>query len=306
VDYQCIIVGGGIAGLQAAIQLGRYMHRVLVIDSADGRSTLCHSYHNILGYPDGVSGQYLREIGKSHAEELGIEFLQDKVVSTKELDEGFQIVTTTGATFMTKRILLATGVMDRIPPLPELYPCLGISVYVCPDCDGYEVKDKKTIIIGSGTTGVGMAKTLSYWTKELVYINHEQQPIDKNDVQWMKDHHVDYIDNPIKQVLATTSQLEGVVLQNGETIEGQYGFIAFGGNEVRSQLAKQLGVELLENKHMLVDPRSKMTNVQGVWAAGDVVAHAEQVTIAMGEGSQAGIWIHKDILRDLSIGTHPH
>ena len=79
-------------------------------------------------------------------------------------------------------------------------------------------------------------------------------------------------------------------------LEGQYGFIAFGGNEVRSQLAKQLGVELLENKHMLVDPRSKMTNVQGVWAAGDVVAHAEQVTIAMGEGSQAGIWIHKDIL----------
>ena len=115
----------------------------------------------------------------------------------------------------------------------------------------------------------------------------------------MKDHHVDYIDNPIKQVLATTSQLEGfVLLQNGETIEGQYGFIAFGGNEVRSQLAKQLGVELLENKHMLVDPRSKMTNVQGVWAAGDIVAHAEQVTIAMGEGSQAGIWIHKDILKD--------
>ena len=195
-DFECIIVGGGIAGLQAAIQLGRYMHRVLVIDSADGRSTLCHSYHNILGYPNGVSGQYLREIGKSHAEELGIEFLQDKVVSTKELDEGFQIVTTTGATFMTKRILLATGVMDRIPPLPELYPCLGISVYVCPDCDGYEVKDKKTIIIGSGRTGVDMAKTLSYWTKELVYINHEQQPVDKSDVQWLKDHHVDYIDKP--------------------------------------------------------------------------------------------------------------
>ena len=117
-------------------------------------------------------------------------------------------------------------------------------------------------------------------------------------MQWMKDHHVDYIDNPIKQVLATNSQLEGCVLQNGVTIKAQYGFIAFGGNDVRSQLAKQLGVELLENKHMLVDPRTKMTNVQGVWAAGDVVAHSEQVTIAMGEGSQAGIWIHKDILKD--------
>jgi thioredoxin reductase (NADPH) len=298
VDFECIIIGGGIAGLQAAIQLGRYMHRVLVIDSADGRSTLCHSYHNILGYPNGVSGQRLREMGKSHAEELGIEFLQDKVMSAKELDKGFQIMTASGATFMTKRLLLATGVMDRIPPFPELYPCLGISVFVCPDCDGYEVKDKKTIIIGSGDTGIGMVKTLSYWTKELVYINHEQRPVDKSDMEWMLDHHVGYIEAPIKQVLATNSQLEGFILQNGETINAQHGFIAFGGNEVRTQLAKQLGVELLENKHMLVDPRSKMTNVQGVWAAGDVVAHSEQVTIAMGEGSQAGIWIHKDILRD--------
>jgi thioredoxin reductase (NADPH) len=298
VNFECIIIGGGIAGLQAAIQLGRYMHRVLVIDSTDGRSTLCHSYHNILGYPDGVSGQYLREIGKKHAEQLGIRFLQDKVESVQKVNEGFQMETSMGSTFFTKRILLATGVMDRIPPFSELYPCLGISVYVCPDCDGYEVKDKRTIILGSGRTGIGMAKTLSYWTKELVYINHEMKHIEESDKQWMHENHIEYIENPIKQVIATDSQFEGLMLENGEIIKGKHGFIAFGGNEVRSQLAKQLGVELLENKHMLVDPRSKMTNVQGVWAAGDVVAHSEQVTIAMGEGSQAGIWIHKDILKE--------
>ncbi|WP_428910171.1 NAD(P)/FAD-dependent oxidoreductase [Niallia sp. Krafla_26] len=297
-DYKCIIVGGGIAGLQAAIQLGRYMHQVLVIDSEDGRSSICHSYHNILGYPDGVSGQFLREIGKKHAEKLGIEFLTDKVETVKKADEGFYLETARGSTFSTKRVLLATGVMDRIPPFPELRPCLGISVYVCPDCDGYEVKDKKTIIIGSGRTGVGMTKTLSYWTKELVYINHEQEPIKESDQQWLRDHRVEYIESPIEKVLATDSRFEGILLKSGEKIIGQRGFVAFGGNEVRSQLAKQLGVELLENKHMLVDPRSKMTNVPGVWAAGDVVAHSEQVTIAMGEGSQAAIWIHKDILND--------
>ncbi len=297
-DYECIIVGGGIAGLQAAIQLGRYMHEVLVIDSEDGRSTICNSFHNILGYPDGVSGQHLREIGKRHAEGLGIQFITDKVEWVKKEEDGFQLGTSLALTFSTKRILLATGVMDRIPSFPELRPCLGISVYVCPDCDGYEVKDKRTIIMGSGRTGVGMTKTLSYWTKELIYINHEQKPIEDQDKEWLKEQGVQYIESSIKSVIATDSVFQGVCLEDGSTIHAQHGFVAFGGNEVRSQLAKQLGVELLENKHMLVDPRSRMTNVPGVWAAGDVVAHSEQVTIAMGEGSQAAIWIHKDILKE--------
>lgn len=295
----CLIIGGGIAGLQAAIQLGRYMHQVLVIDSDDGRSTLCQSYHNILGYPDGVSGQHLREVGKRQAEQLGIQFVQGKAESASKVGEEFQVSLTNGDTFTSKRVLLATGIMDRIPPFPSLRPCLGISVYVCPDCDGYEVKGKRTIVIGSGRTGVEIAKTLLYWTKDLIYINHEKKTINEEDLQMMRENQIEYIEARIESALANASQLEGFLLENGQTIRGNYAFVAFGGNEVRSQLAKQLGVELLENKHMLVDPRTKMTNIQGVWAAGDVVAHSEQVTIAMGEGMQAAIWIHKDIMANL-------
>ncbi|MCQ6274523.1 NAD(P)/FAD-dependent oxidoreductase [Bacillus sp. V3B] len=295
--FDCLIIGGGIAGLQAAIQLGRYMHKVLVIDSDDGRSTLCRNYHNILGYPDGVSGQQLREVGKRQAEQLGIQFLQGKVESANKVGEEFHVTVTNGDTFTGKRVLLATGIMDRIPPFSSLHPCLGISVYVCPDCDGYEVKGKRTIVIGAGPTGVNMAKTLLYWTKELIYINHEKKPINEEDLQTMEANQIEYIEAKVESVLANESQLEGFLLENGQTIKGNHAFVAFGGNEVRSQLAKQLGVELLENKHMLVDPRTKMTNVQGVWAAGDVVAHSEQVTIAMGEGLQAAIWIHKDIIK---------
>lgn len=295
-NYECIIVGGGIAGLQAAIQLGRYMHQVLVIDSGDGRSTICRSYHNILGYPDGVSGQHLRQIGKKHAEQLGIEFFDGKVESVSKGSEGFQLMTVNGEKFQGERLLLATGVMDRIPPFKELHPCLGISIYVCPDCDGYEIRGKRTIVFGSGRTGVDTAKILSYWTKELIYINHEQVSLEEKDNDILSENKIEYIEMPVKQVLADGSQLQGFLLENGETIQGNHAFIAFGGNEVRSELATQLGVELLENKHMVVDPRTKKTNVEGVWAAGDVVAHSEQVTIAMGEGSQAAIWIHKDIL----------
>ncbi|RTR33082.1 NAD(P)/FAD-dependent oxidoreductase [Robertmurraya yapensis] len=293
--YDCIIIGGGIAGLQAAIQLGRYMHKVLVIDAGDGRSTICQSYHNILGYPDGVSGEHLRTVGQSQAEKLGVQFLLAKVEGIERAEE-FIVTVHNGTRYHGKRILIATGVMDRLPELPELFPCLGQSVYVCPDCDGYEIKDKPTIVLGSGNVGANMALTLTYWTDNLIYINHELQKIDADLLQRLNEKQITYYEVAIKSVLAQGHHFQGVILENKEKLEADRGFVAFGSNEVKSQLAKQLGVELLENKHIVVDPRTKMTIVKNVWAAGDIVAHSEQVTIAMGDGAQAAIWIHKSLL----------
>ncbi|MCE4049765.1 MULTISPECIES: NAD(P)/FAD-dependent oxidoreductase [Bacillaceae] len=293
----CAIIGGGIAGLQAAIQLGRYKHNVLVIDSEKGRSTLCRSYHNILGYPDGISGVELRQKGKQHAESLGVEFLAAAATKVEKQSDSFHIYTEAGE-FEAKRLLLATGIIDNIPPFPELYPCLGISVYLCPDCDGYEVKNKKTIVIGNGKVGANMALTLTYWTQELVYINHGGEAIDEEVQKKLDEHHIPVINKQIKKVEAEGSNLKGYTLEDGEFLEGEHSFIAFGGNIVKSELARQLGVQVMDNNHITVDGRTKMTNVENVWAAGDVVAHSEQVTIAMGDGSQAAIWIHKSLLNE--------
>jgi thioredoxin reductase len=301
VNYDCIIVGGGIAGLQAAIQLGRYKHKVLVIDSNHGRSTLCKSYHNILGWPNGISGQELRGIGKRQAEKLRVEFKSEKVVSAEKVDNGFRLTVNTGSQYVSKRLLLATGVMDRIPAFPELLHCLGISVYVCPDCDGYEVKNKTTIVIGAGNVGAQMALTLSYWTQDLIYINHELTEISEHLLNELKVHRIRYVEETIQKVMAENSYLQGFVLKSGKKIMGERGFIAFGGNDVKSNLAKQLGVELLENQHIVVNPRTKMTNIPNVWAAGDLAAHSEQVTIAMGDGSAAAIWIHKSLMNEKEV-----
>ncbi|SEN44763.1 Thioredoxin reductase [Mesobacillus persicus] len=297
--YDCVIIGGGIAGLQGAIQLGRYKHQVLVIDANDGRSTLCQSYHNVLGYPDGVSGPELRSIGQKHAKSLGVGFAVDRAVAAETTAEGlFTITTESNKTYQAKRLLLSTGIVDRIPPFKELSPCLGISVYVCPDCDGYEVTNRQTIVMGSGNPGANMALTLHYWTPHIIYINHEQTEVDEKLLTKLHDKNIKYINTPIERVIANGPDFNGVELKTGEQVKGERGFVAFGGNEVKSQLAKQLGVELHENKHILVDPRTKKTNVEHVWAAGDVVAHSEQVTIAMGDGSQAAIWIHKTLLEE--------
>ena len=296
--YDCLIVGGGIAGLQAAIQLGRYNHKVLVLDAGEGRSAICNNYHNILGYPDGVSGPELREIGRMQAAKSGVQFMFGKAVKAVRTPAGFEVETDSGETHEAKRLLLATGIVDRIPTFPELFPTLGISAYVCPDCDGYEVNGKSVIVMGAGNAGANMALTLSYFSDKITYVNHEQTEVSPDKISALQEKGIHYFAEPIQEVLADGATFNGVLLQTGKQLTAERAFIAFGGNEVKSQLAEQLGVELHKNKHVLVDPRTKMTNIKNVWAAGDVVAHSEQVTIAMGDGMQASIWIHKSLLAE--------
>ncbi|WJH34933.1 NAD(P)/FAD-dependent oxidoreductase [Paenibacillus sp. CC-CFT747] len=296
-QYDCIIVGGGIAGLQAAVQLGRYTkHKVLVIDSGYGRSTLCRRYHNVLGWPDGVSGEQLRETGRKQAGSLGVQFAEDTVVSASREDTGFSLAGRSGGAYSARTLLLATGLLDRFPELPGLVPCFGRTVYVCPDCDSFEVRHRRTVVLGAGDVGANMAFTLSERTSELTYINHDGTTVSEEALGRLKELGIGYREEPISRIETKgDGEITAAVLESGERIEAERGFIAFGGNEVKSELAKQLGVERLENKHVPADPRTKMTNVPNVWVAGDLGVHAEQLTIAMGEGALAAIWIHKTL-----------
>ncbi|UQZ86051.1 Thioredoxin reductase [Paenibacillus konkukensis] len=303
--WDCIIIGGGIAGLQGAIQLGRYRHSTLVIDKGTGRSTLCRNYHNVLGWPDGISGPELRRLGRLQAEALGVRFERDEAIRLASKEDGGFVVETKGSerSYHAETLLLATGLTDRFPNLPGLERCLGLSVYVCPDCDGYEVSGRQTIVMGAGSVGAAMAVTLSYWTDRIVYVRHEPEraQVSEELQEQLKDKGIRMISVPLAEVISTEAgEFRGVRLADGQIVEGERGFIAFGGNEVHSSLAAQLGIERLENRHIVTDPRSKMTNVPGVWAAGDVGVHSEQVTISMGEGSQAAIWIHKELLKRAS------
>lgn len=294
--YDCVIIGGGIAGLQAAIQLGRYKRSVLVIDSNDGRSNLCKNYQNILGWPEGISGQTLREMGRQQATSYGIQFTEDRVIQCQKEIEGFNVITKS-ANYEAATLLFATGVVDRIPSelQQELHHCMGKTVYVCPDCDGYEVNNRRVLVLGSGKAGANLSLTLTYWTSDITYINHDKKEIGPL-VHTLMKKGITYKKGAIKKVITEAEMLKGVILENNEFIYGERGFLAFGGNKVRTELAHELGVELLENQHIIVNPRTKETNVSSVWAAGDIVAHSEQVTVAMGEGLQAAIWIHKRLL----------
>ncbi|WP_235001665.1 NAD(P)/FAD-dependent oxidoreductase [Halobacillus sp. Marseille-P3879] len=294
--YDCIIIGGGVAGLQASIQLGRYMRKVAVIDAEEGRSTLCQKYNNILGFPHGVSGHTLRQAGEEHARRLGVHFYNDAV---RHLHKN-------GATFEAcgqlnikgRKVLLATGVKDHIPTIKGVEPCLGLSIYVCPDCDGYEIKGKKTVVMGSGDTGAALAVILTYWSSRITFINHDQKPLSKKMLEKLQASQVALKETEICEVKEENGQIQAVETVEDGIIEAEKAFVAFGGNIVRSDLAAQLGAQVRENKHLIVDPQTKMTTVEGLWAAGDAVAHSELVTAAMGEASIAALWVHKSLLKE--------
>ncbi|WP_166242037.1 NAD(P)/FAD-dependent oxidoreductase [Paenibacillus turpanensis] len=298
--YDCIIVGGGIAGLQAAIQLGRYGRNVMVIDAGEGRSLLCHRYGNILGYPDGVDGAYLREVGRAQAESYGTRFVADKVVRAARLSggEGFRVFgeSTLREGEESRALLLATGIADRFPELPGLRECFGISVYICPDCDGYEVRGKRTVVLGAGDAGARMALTLTYYTDELIFVNHEKELVREDLREKLAKKQIEVVNESAAEIVQANGGFNGIRLSGGKVITGDKAFIAFGGNKVKSDLASDLGAERLESRHIVTDPRTKMTSVRGLWAAGDIGVHSEQLVIAMAEGHQAAIWMHKYLM----------
>jgi thioredoxin reductase len=293
----CIIVGGGLAGLQAAIQLGRYSaHQVLVVDAGEGRSTLCRTYHNILGYPDGISGQELRDLGRMQAERTGVSIERDRIIEAVRVkDEKIRLKGSSGTLYEAKTVLLATGLTDRVPDIPGLKPTLGRTVYVCPDCDGYEIQGKRTILLGAGEAGANMAMTLIERTEDLLYINHEQTEISAELHRQMKQAGVRYLEAAVQEVQQMEDgHITGVLTEDGQIFESERGFIAFGGNRVHYELAEQLGAVIADNKHVEANPRSMQAAPQ-VWIAGDLGVHAEQATVAMGEGAIAAIWIHKTL-----------
>lgn len=294
--FDCIILGGGIAGLQAAIQLGRYEHRVAVIDANRGRSRLCHNYHNLLGWPDGISGPLLRELGEQQARLLDVEFVRDEIIRATREASYFVLSGRDGMAYEGRRLLIATGIVDNIPNLPGLPACLGETVFVCPDCDGYEVRRRRTIVLGRGHVGAEMALTLRYWTDDIVFVDSADDPLDKPHRDSLSEQNCTYVHSPVVEFHCEGAHFQGVTLADGRRINGERGFVAYGGNQVQSDLAATLGVTVGTNRHIVVDPRTKRTNQSHIWAAGDVVAHSEQVSIAMGDGSQAAIWIHKSLM----------
>ncbi|HEU0043539.1 NAD(P)/FAD-dependent oxidoreductase [Sphingomonas sp.] len=297
----CLVIGGGPAGVTAAIYLARFHLSVRVVDAGQSRVTWIPKTHNHAGYPGGIKGTELLERMRAQAAEFGVTVETGVVEHLGRAQAGFEARLTEGETLAARSVLLATGVVNKQPPIsPELHPVAlerGLIRY-CPICDGYEVTDKRVGVIGNRTHGFKEAVFLRTYTSDVTLIAPDQ------DIELSDEEHVKLDELGIEAVAGPCASLriEGERIV-APTPRGELEFDSIYpalGSVIRSELAMALGAEGSSDGCLVVDDHQR-TSIPGLYAAGDVVKGLDQISHAMGEGGVAATTIRNDLAERRSL-----
>jgi thioredoxin reductase len=294
-EYDVAIVGGGPAGLTAALFLARYLHSVVVIDSQDPRNWEARGIHGYLGL-HGITPPELRTRGRTEAEQYGAHLVDGRVGTVRQRDEErFELALEDGRSFTSRRLLLAIGIKDAWPKVPGLDRCYGETVHHCPDCDGYEARGRRTAVIARGRKAAGMAFALTTWTRELVICtNGEPAAIDPREMAKLDALGIPIVERRIAHLEAQGAEARALVLDDGSTVECRRIFFAIG-HYPADDLGVQLGCERDDEGLIVVDDRCH-TSVHNVFAAGDITPGAHLAIAAAGHGAIAAVAMHASLV----------
>jgi thioredoxin reductase (NADPH) len=298
---EVIVVGGGIAGLSAAIYLGRAQRDTLVIDAGRSMAKWEPSVENYLGFPKGVNGEDLLKFGKQQAQKFEVHFAEDEVVDVSEVDGGFALKGKKG-TYGSERLLLAPGIFHIPPDIPGVKECLGHSMFFCKDCDGYRVRGKAIAIVGPNNEAVEYALgMLHYSACVVVATNGEKIRWDAQHAEWLDEYEIPYYTDAIKDCRHDGCQVCSLVLADGREVEIDYIFTTRG-DIFHTELAEGVGAKLDEEGQIKVD-HCMRTSVPRLYAAGCVTPANCQMIIAAGQGATAAQAINRDMFEE-SLRTH--
>ena len=300
-DLDCLIIGGGPAGLTAAIYLARFHLKLQVVDAGKSRASLIPCTHNHAGFPDGISGTELIARMQAQAQKYGAAIETARVTRLERIAGGFEAEY--GAGPVTARtVLLATGVANRRPPMDESLHDEALArglIRYCPICDGYEVTDKKVGVIGSGRQGVAEAVFLRSFTADVTLIAPDSvHQLAAADRKRLEAAGIATADGPCHAVAALGADGAGNGAIVVETPHGHHTFDSVYpalGSDIHNELAGQIGVALNKDTGCILVDAHQRTNVPGAYAAGDVVIGLDQISHAMGEGGVAATTIRNDL-----------
>jgi thioredoxin reductase (NADPH) len=298
---EVIVVGGGIAGLSAAIYLGRAQRDALVIDSGHSMAKWEPIVENYLGFPRGVAGEALLSSGCRQAKRYDVDFAQDEIKSVVRR-HGIFALKGRRKTYRTKRLLLATGIFHLPPEVAGVKECLGHSMFFCKDCDGFRVRGKRIAIVGSNNEAVEYALgMLHYSACVIVATNGKRASWGKRHARWLEEYEIPVASRRICDVDHRRRKIRGLAFAGGQTVKIDYLFTTRG-DIFHNRLAKQVGAKIDKDGEIEIDTCMR-TSVPGLYAAGCVTPANCQMIIAAGQGAAAAQAINRDLFEE-SLATH--
>lgn len=291
-----IIVGAGPAGLSAALVLGRCRRSVLVCDAGEPRNAASHGLHGFITR-DGIKPQEFLQIGREQLTKYETVELRDtKVQSASRERDRFVLTLADGQKVFSRKLLLATGVVDELPQIDGLNALYGRSVFHCPYCDGWEMRDQPIAIYGRGESGSGLAVEITLWSKDVVLCTDGPSELTKEHLEKLAKHQIPVREEPIARLEGNDGVLQHIVFENGEILKRRAVFFSTGWQQ-RSDLAKALGCRF--SQEGCVDTGDyEATNVRGLYVAGDASRMVQFVIVAAAEGAQAAVAINKELLQE--------
>jgi thioredoxin reductase len=294
-SWDCVIVGGGAAGLSAALVLGRARRRVLLLDAGEQSNLPAHGIGGLLGH-DGRAPAELYSRGRAElAGYPSVEVRDARVTGGSPRDGGFSLTVADGDAVGAARVLLATGMDYAVPDLPGVAELWGGSVFHCPYCHGWEVRDGALAVLAN-TAAVHRALLLRGWSADVVLLTDGPADLDVDDRSLLQRAGVPVVERPVAGVRGNSGALEAVLFGDGGELPRD-GLLVAAPPRQRSSLASDLGAELTERGTVDVDAFGQ-TTVPGLYAAGDVSALMPQVATAIAEGSRAAAVINDNLLTE--------
>jgi thioredoxin reductase len=291
-SYDVVVVGGGAAGLSAALVLGRARRHVAVVDAGAPRNAPAAHMQGFLSR-DGMPPADLLSVGRAEAAGYGVELLEDRVVG---IDGGFVVRLAGGRELEARRILVATGVRDELPEIPGVRERWGRDLLHCPYCHGWEVRDRPLGVLGTQPAAVQHAQLVRQWSDDVAFFVHTYD-LTASEQRELEARGVQVVGGEVARLVVEDDRLTGVELADGRVIARTAVFIRPVNVPHADGLLAGLGCDVDEAGFVIVDAAGG-TSVSGVWAAGNVADPRAQVITAAGAGSAAAIAINADLVQE--------
>jgi thioredoxin reductase len=293
-SYDVVIVGAGPAGLSAALILGRCRRRVLICDDGAPRNSASHGLHGFLTR-DGIEPAEFLRIGREQLKPYkSVDLIQVEVVDAKRNRSGFTLTLADHTTITCNKLLLATGVKDKLPEIEGLLPLYGQSVFHCPYCDGWEIREQKIAVYGAGESGTGLSLELTLWTSDLVLCTDGLE-ISTKDRRRLKTNGIRLREERITRLTGSNGMLREIEFAGGGPLQRDGLFFSTGQHQ-GSELARKLGCEINGDGSVRTG-HYETTKIPGLYVAGDASRLVQLAIVAAAEGAQAAFAINQELLK---------